>query len=936
MYELFPDITNKKLELSDFVEELGPALTHEDHQIRMKATMLLSNVLENLPSDLLTAKQVEFLVTFYCDRMKDHHSMIPAILDGLSSLVDMKNLPQGAASKIVSSLSMNIPCQSQAKDDRAKYFKIIGHLADYKQEELINLGADFLLAVIDAMGGERDPRNLLFLFDFMPQFLRKYPLLHLAEEMFEMFACYFPIDFHPSQNDPEVITREMLAARLEDCLCGTNRFAVHCITLLLEKLESDLSVAKLDSMRLLIRCTEEFHLIDISDHIDDIWKALKLELLSGNEKTEVFQLAINSTKHLVIATQVDATLGEHLLTNIFVAIMGSLAEVTSRLFDHCVKIALACAEASAETGLFVVDKLVPITLSQLHTDELNEQQKCSLIEVIQQIILICKQKSVLHRMSPDTINAVQKELIQILVQEDDSSQIKRIALSTVTSIPELIIDENRFVVYTTIIHVLLSSRDTRLNVEDCLYEFAIQYAAEVTNVIVDKLIAKIYDVVSSSTERIFHALARLLALESMSEKLLEFFLDLIFHKPGSELIAILAMQTLELALSKKDCENISTILYEKHKLMDKFVKQIHFEKSPYSSDYFYAMSNLIRAVMKKLPPAVQESIVKDLLPCMDLTKEYDLYLTSGILGYLDETVSIEDHFESLVERLTKLVMESENENVSNLCQHLLCSLFNRMADDEYHRSVLNKLLISLRKELKKHNKKAICILSWIGKGLLARGHPLAGEIVEDIADLLDHPSLGHIAAFAFEILSAEFPQLHLPLIKNLFKQKLFVLVMKKLEHKLENTAENHLRALVQVYEIAPHLVLKMNINKVGPIVLKCLLLSNDKALETTLKIILHFIKDEDSFFRDHLQTLVPQLLKLSTYDSDMQVRIRALECLHFATKYPPFLLLPYKQEVVLGLQSSLDDHKRLVRNAAVTARLQWFLVGTDSSNATND
>lgn len=46
------------------------------------------------------------------------------------------------------------------------------------------------------MDGERDPNNLLLLFRILPQFLRNFPLGHLAEETFDVIACYFPIDFH--------------------------------------------------------------------------------------------------------------------------------------------------------------------------------------------------------------------------------------------------------------------------------------------------------------------------------------------------------------------------------------------------------------------------------------------------------------------------------------------------------------------------------------------------------------------------------------------------------------------------------------------------------------------------------------------------------------------------------------------------------------------
>lgn len=60
--------------------------------------------------------------------------------------------------------------------------------------------------------------------------------------------------------------------------------------------------------------------------------------------------------------------------------------------------------------------------------------------------------------------------------------------------------------------------------------------------------------------------------------------------------------------------------------------------------------------------------------------------------------------------------------------------------------------------------------------------------------------------------------------------------------------------------------------KVGPILLKCLSVADDHVLVTALKIVLHFVKEEDVFFRDHLQTLLPQLSKLAAFESSM-VRI---------------------------------------------------------------
>lgn len=114
------------------------------------------------------------------------------------------------------------------------------------------MGADWIYGVINAIEGERDPRNLLFIFKFMPQFIQNHPLFHLTEETFEVFAVYFPVDFTPAKSDPSTITRDLLAEHLENCLCAIPDFLDSCIELVLEKISSELKTAKTDCFKLLV------------------------------------------------------------------------------------------------------------------------------------------------------------------------------------------------------------------------------------------------------------------------------------------------------------------------------------------------------------------------------------------------------------------------------------------------------------------------------------------------------------------------------------------------------------------------------------------------------------------------------------------------------------------------------------------------------------
>lgn len=134
----FVDLNNKKHDISEIVEELGPALTSTETDVRLKGTKFLSDILKGLPVDLLTATQLNFITTFYCDRMKDHHSIAPQVIAGVLAIIKMKNLPRDSCPRILTQLFQHIPCQSQVREDRANYFQVLQILSEnYKEGKVI-------------------------------------------------------------------------------------------------------------------------------------------------------------------------------------------------------------------------------------------------------------------------------------------------------------------------------------------------------------------------------------------------------------------------------------------------------------------------------------------------------------------------------------------------------------------------------------------------------------------------------------------------------------------------------------------------------------------------------------------------------------------------------------------------------------------------------
>lgn len=109
----------------------------------------------------------------------------------------MNQLPRDSPERLLRLLFENVQCQSQLLSDRHNIYLIFTTLLQNRTEDLKAMGPDFVYGIISAIDGERDPRNLMLLYSILPRFMREFPLGHLTEEMFEVIACYFPVDFNP-------------------------------------------------------------------------------------------------------------------------------------------------------------------------------------------------------------------------------------------------------------------------------------------------------------------------------------------------------------------------------------------------------------------------------------------------------------------------------------------------------------------------------------------------------------------------------------------------------------------------------------------------------------------------------------------------------------------------------------------------------------------
>lgn len=88
-FYIITDLRKGDIKLYNVVEGLQPLLTNEDVALRKQSVEALSALLASIPRDFLSEAELSFMVEFYCDRLKDHYSILSATLNGILSIVSI-------------------------------------------------------------------------------------------------------------------------------------------------------------------------------------------------------------------------------------------------------------------------------------------------------------------------------------------------------------------------------------------------------------------------------------------------------------------------------------------------------------------------------------------------------------------------------------------------------------------------------------------------------------------------------------------------------------------------------------------------------------------------------------------------------------------------------------------------------------------------------
>lgn len=109
---------------------MSGVLINKEAPLREKGMRFLTSILKTLPKTYLTEQQVNFISKFYIERLKDNHIMIPMILEGYLSIIDMSHYRIDLSANFFTLLFREVACQSQVRQDRYNIYLIIKKIMD--------------------------------------------------------------------------------------------------------------------------------------------------------------------------------------------------------------------------------------------------------------------------------------------------------------------------------------------------------------------------------------------------------------------------------------------------------------------------------------------------------------------------------------------------------------------------------------------------------------------------------------------------------------------------------------------------------------------------------------------------------------------------------------------------------------------------------------
>ncbi|XP_010288407.1 PREDICTED: MMS19 nucleotide excision repair protein homolog, partial [Phaethon lepturus] len=757
-------------------------------------------------------------------------------------------LSPGLAVSVLKAIFQEVHVQSLLQLDRHTVYSIITNFMGTREEELKGLGADFTFGFIQVMDGEKDPRNLLVAFQIVRDLIAKnYSLGPFVEELFEVTSCYFPIDFTPPPNDPHGIQREDLILSLRAVLASTPQFAEFLLPLLIEKMDSDLQSAKLDSLQTLTACCAIYGQKELQEFLPSLWSSLRREVFqTASEKVEAECLAALHALSACLSCSVLSSDAEDLLDSFLSSILQDcrhhLCEPDMKLVWPSAKLLQAAAGASLRAYHHVTRSVLPLLLEQ-YTKHPQSSQRRTILEMLLGFLEL-QQKWGDVEEDESALLSLRAPVCSVVFSAltDSSVQLQLVgirALTVLGSLQGFLSPSDLELVVDHLIHLALREEDSQSS--EAAMEAAGSLAPIYPKVFSGRMVPKLEEELQSEREeessqdhcslrqRCLQALAAVSTHTSIVRETVPVLLQHLRKvQKGSEARNTQDMVSVCQSLHRValQCQQDTEGCWYYHQTVVPCLLAMAVQaamqgsthpllgKALLEEEVLAAMVPVISAATTHLSPELAAQSVSHVVP---------LFL-DGEVSFLPQN-SFPCSFKPFEDgecleaqrRLVALLMAFVCSLPRNVTAKCFAGLVNKHPAgqqlDEILRLAVNRMEPGLAEG--PHRTQALMLLLWVTKALVLRYHPLSSRLTDKLLGLLADTELGPAAADGFSLLMAESPDvLHKGChadVRIMFRQRFFTDNVPKLVQGFHGAGPhvkaNYLKGLSHVLNHLPKPVL---------------------------------------------------------------------------------------------------------------------------------
>jgi DNA repair/transcription protein MET18/MMS19 len=803
--------------------------------------------------------------------------------------------------------------------------------------------------------------------------------------MFEVFSCYFPIDFQTPANEAN-ITKESLIGLLRRCFASSTKFAKYTIPLLLDKLNSDIDSAKLDSLLTYIDCATHSYDIDTyKEYIEPLWTCFQ-QLTMSTTSAAIEDACLKSIECLTVSVakcmHKEGTLLslDSFINKCIDCTLVYLKDADLKLIWPSAKCLQAISNATSTAHLIVLKTVVKFLL-----DKLNEckslSQKRTYCEILWKFVSISHKYST---KAPVHIDLNRQSLLDLCFGMVNGANDKTVWQSALCGFYNLIyfdnlIDNTELVRIFDLLMYRFAEFGSVTAVGNVDQQHGIKLIVKIIMLILNKPNGVSYDSIFNHLQQtLFQSADSLSALLILNEMSMASAHNIPILRQDtltrvSNTIFELLLGYLAKAMATREnideCLSICSNLIESDSMADKSFYELFglvlsgltVATKPNDKQHMVNLAGILNKFCVRVKTLdTHKQIVEKLDAEYGLifgdndVNDTDAYcgliLYMQAFGSLDNRIFKREIDEFLFRTHRKLhefaVSERFDASVRLLATQFLSTLINKHSDDLdflAKQILTNEFIHSLSDRIQTCSDmmSQLQMWIWLTKALVLRGHDLGNVFTSKLVEWLEWPHLSSTCSDGFMVIMKEYDHVlnrskTNARVKLFYRQHFFEAVATKLKTQFGvcsiELKPSYVNALLTTINFLPKIILEQQLTSMLSILVFSLSNCNNDTLKLcSLKSIIDLFNNKPSQANpldDYTDEILCHLYELAKYKPNMEIRLLAIECLVKLADLNPTHVIKYQRNVIKHLEICLDDTKRLVRQKAVVARNKWCLLST--------